>query len=532
VAGEGKDLEDGGPKGFAGISSLLSDVDKLQNDSHKENSAGAKGLVAEAEESEGRRARSDLVNRRRPAEENQESAGDDRRRTQAAQSEQASQSPFWRWSLGIIAVIGIVWFLVASQKPTSSMPTNKPSTQSSFPRAQTPSRPEEAKPLAGINLVFSTAEITYCLAEDIRIDGANFVLNTRSDSEVNQFNAMVSDYNSRCGSFRYKKGALERARSAIEPYRGQLRTQGESRLARSAPSVANPRPIVIDLDSPRSNDARKATSPPVPDATVKSIQRILNELGYEAGNADGLMGNATRTAIIAFQRDAGLVSDGLSSVPLLRKLERGAIKSDEAAKVSTRLAESPINNGHRLPENSSLNYLGNGWDCNRGYSRVGNECRSVQIPQNGSLNYVGNGWDCNRGYSRVGNECRSVQIPQNGSLNYLGNGWDCNHGYSRAGNECRSVQIPQNGSLNYVGNGWDCNHGYSRVGNECRSVQIPQNGSLNYLGNGWDCNRGYSRVGNECRSVQVPQNGSLNYLGNGWDCSRGFRRVGQKCESL
>jgi peptidoglycan hydrolase-like protein with peptidoglycan-binding domain len=38
---------------------------------------------------------------------------------------------------------------------------------------------------------------------------------------------------------------------------------------------------------------------------------VLNELGYKAGSTDGIFGNRTRQATIAFQEVAGLEADGL-----------------------------------------------------------------------------------------------------------------------------------------------------------------------------------------------------------------------------
>src|SRR3546814_1009207 len=67
--------------------------------------------------------------------------------------------------------------------------------------------PTGSKPPVGQNLVLSSEQIRYCLAEDIRMDGAKSAINNYSDYDVDRFNAMVADYNSRCGSFRYRSGA-------------------------------------------------------------------------------------------------------------------------------------------------------------------------------------------------------------------------------------------------------------------------------------------------------------------------------------
>ena len=99
--------------------------------------------------------------------------------------------------------------------PTYSAPPATP---------QAPSRPEEHDRPSGQNLVLSTAQIRYCLAEDIRMDAAKSAVNGYSDSDVDRFNAMVADYSSRCGSFRYRSGALgkcaPRHRAVQEPTSG------------------------------------------------------------------------------------------------------------------------------------------------------------------------------------------------------------------------------------------------------------------------------------------------------------------------
>lgn len=52
-------------------------------------------------------------------------------------------------------------------------------------------------------------------------------------------------------------------------------------------------------------------------STVMEVQRELNQLGYNAGTADGLMGARTRSAIQAYQRDSKLRVDGQATSSLL-----------------------------------------------------------------------------------------------------------------------------------------------------------------------------------------------------------------------
>lgn len=44
---------------------------------------------------------------------------------------------------------------------------------------------------------------------------------------------------------------------------------------------------------------------------VKLIQSLLNKIGYNAGPVDGIFGSQTRQTVIAFQRNNGLVPDGI-----------------------------------------------------------------------------------------------------------------------------------------------------------------------------------------------------------------------------
>lgn len=53
---------------------------------------------------------------------------------------------------------------------------------------------------------------------------------------------------------------------------------------------------------------------------VKTIQLILNKNGYDAGGADGIMGQKTKDAIAAFQKANGLPADGKVSEALVQKL--------------------------------------------------------------------------------------------------------------------------------------------------------------------------------------------------------------------
>lgn len=294
MAGE-EEQKKGEGKGFAGLSSLVSDVDTTPPPPAPKKEPAAVAPSAG-----------------RPAPQPAQPQPSQRQTYQEPAQPPSSGSSGGKWVLGIAAVIGVLWLIGQFNKTTttSQAPAYSPPAQSTAPsdsppvQPQAPSRPTESKPPVGQDLVFSREQIRYCLAEDIRMDGAKSAVNNYSDYDVDRFNAMVADYNSRCGSFRYRSGALEGVRRDIEPYRSQLQSEGRSRFAR---------PSTGSLSAP-------VPSRPAPDATVLAIQRKLNELGYEAGTADGLMGRGTRSAILAFQRDMGLTQDGQPDRDLLAVL--------------------------------------------------------------------------------------------------------------------------------------------------------------------------------------------------------------------
>ncbi len=62
-------------------------------------------------------------------------------------------------------------------------------------------------------------------------------------------------------------------------------------------------------------------APPQPDPVVARTQALLNELGYDAGAPDGLLGPKTRAAIEAFQESVGLDRTGRASDELITQLE-------------------------------------------------------------------------------------------------------------------------------------------------------------------------------------------------------------------
>ena len=67
---------------------------------------------------------------------------------------------------------------------------------------------------------------------------------------------------------------------------------------------------------------------------TKQIQALLVYLGYDPGDVDGLPGNNTRRAVLAFQAQEGLEQDGspgpLTQAALLDAVEKGRFREEAA----------------------------------------------------------------------------------------------------------------------------------------------------------------------------------------------------------
>lgn len=97
---------------------------------------------------------------------------------------------------------------------------------------------------------------------------------------------------------------LQRARAAAELWK-----------AKPVDAEANTVPIP---DAWRESDAKTASIDMK--QAVRNIQAILNKNGYDAGSADGVMGQKTKLAIAAFQKANGMKATGDIDEALVRKL--------------------------------------------------------------------------------------------------------------------------------------------------------------------------------------------------------------------
>ena len=69
---------------------------------------------------------------------------------------------------------------------------------------------------------------------------------------------------------------------------------------------------------------QKATNRGSPKSSplVHKVQSLLNELGYNPGPVDGIMGKKTRNAIMSFEADVGLPPSGQPTHELVKLLKQ------------------------------------------------------------------------------------------------------------------------------------------------------------------------------------------------------------------
>jgi peptidoglycan hydrolase-like protein with peptidoglycan-binding domain len=117
----------------------------------------------------------------------------------------------------------------------------------------------------------------------------------------------------------------------------------------------HPAPMAIDTNTPESRPVKSAreerkytktlpkhsqsSASATRSKTIMALQRKLAESGYEPGPIDGVQGDMTRAAIMAYQDDKGLAVTGKASERLLKNMILGASLGDTEENKSTPLPE-------------------------------------------------------------------------------------------------------------------------------------------------------------------------------------------------
>lgn len=267
-------------KGFAGLTSLLSDVDASADTKQKPASGRAEEPFA---------AKVTGLADARPQGLTQQSSspGEKQKATNQIPPQVSDTGTGGKWLLGLgVAALVILGISQMGNKGTHSSgtgystPTSTASTsigsQPSYAPSPAPGLVEEM-PNTGNGNLLGAGQIRYCLAEDIRLSTAKQSVNEYINSDVDRFNSMVADYNSRCSNFRYRKGALESVRSEVERFRTQLEAEGRGRFNRGATAPLTPDvPLSAAPQTlaPKDQPTQRQSEPGLSDLTSDEQQSI------------------------------------------------------------------------------------------------------------------------------------------------------------------------------------------------------------------------------------------------------------------
>ncbi|MDC9836827.1 hypothetical protein [Rhizobium binxianense] len=84
----------------------------------------------------------------------------------------------------------------------------------------------EVKPSSGLGQALSRSELRYCIFQGKRLDLLRNLAFT--DAAVSSFNALVSDFNQRCGNFRYKQNDMDQVKSEAASKTSQFMTEAST----------------------------------------------------------------------------------------------------------------------------------------------------------------------------------------------------------------------------------------------------------------------------------------------------------------
>ena len=193
------------------------------------------------------------------------------------------------WGLAAASVVGFLIYDANKKSPYSPRPLPTTASTQKTPRASNSapsSQFEEQIPPPGTDRVLNKSQVRYCIFQEERLDILRGLVS--SNAEIDRFNRLVSEFNSRCSSFRYSQGVLQATEEEVSDRRQHLQQDAQRLLSSWRASSLSPRidDRLIDLSNVFG---------------ANLVQSRLKELGYYAGRMDGIWGPASRTALRNFK---------------------------------------------------------------------------------------------------------------------------------------------------------------------------------------------------------------------------------------
>ena len=236
--------------------------------------------------------------------------------SQSKKTPDKPESSLFRNIVALVVVIGglIWWFDIDIKGALSTQVYNQksvPTQNISISKPEEITEPEKIAPYTqpnpGKNRILSIGEIKWCLREKSQIQEKRglYKNNIASNSNRTKFNTLVESYNSRCGEYKYKGNNYEISARQVKEDKKTLDQRGSGKKVVQK--------VVKKVVKPKKGISK---------TLIKDVQKLLSQLGYKPGIADGKYGRKTGAAIKQFQLNAGIVVDGKVTENLLLLLQK------------------------------------------------------------------------------------------------------------------------------------------------------------------------------------------------------------------
>jgi hypothetical protein len=146
-----------------------------------------------------------------------------------------------------------------------------------------------------------------------------------TNSQIDRFNHLVNDWNSRCSSYRHQRADMRVVEQELEVQRARLWREGKAlaevkprspaasvdRWWEDAPRVEAEPPRSDAPASPAANVPPRLLNPSASAADARAVQERLAALGLYRSTIDGLWEPNSGLALTDFKRRAGLSADAV-----------------------------------------------------------------------------------------------------------------------------------------------------------------------------------------------------------------------------
>lgn len=302
------------PTGFAGLNSLVSDVDS-DLPASTDHQGTPKDTNARADsDTEGERLNGTQVSSTSSAEEQRRSVGP------------SSNGVGARWAIGLALGVGIILVLANIDNKSSS--PSYPRSPAPYPEAprqeiaqdQALASLSEEMPPEGQNLVLNAPQVRWCVYEKARMEMMKEL--ATDDREISAFNTFVARYNARCAAFRYRQGTLAAIEGELSQQGRKLQSEGAERILslRSSPGIPD-----------KQDSASRQLLAPQPDAAPP----LAREMPGASTNSASVLppaptnNNESISDVEIVRSDFGLFNRPDSGKPAFESSRRVPLKEDQ-----------------------------------------------------------------------------------------------------------------------------------------------------------------------------------------------------------